>query len=789
MLITYSFVIQLCIVLLFYLKQIAPAYSVNDIIMQAKCQALIQMETDCSLMNILEVDCYQPGYRCHAKNITGIKCCDRFCTCMRDTNNLLKFGFVESKSEDLKLICRSDHKLFVGLPTKDKWNVVLVTAIYDLLNETQSKIVMNESSVMYDKLVANNSYTFKTWAVDELGIRYFYSKVFNTLSTNFKPKPVRSLELEAFVPVNNTVEALISWIPGPDRTCDYELIWWDHFDGIHTKELLVPFHPFKYTLNNLKFGTIYKVEICSKDSEWYSESDRIGLTFTTPTCIELYDETVCKPPNTLQINVTEVYLGASKFDVFVTWEPPAAIPEYYNFTLVGAIIKDRHENVSLTAPSNAKTILFHAVQLANIYSVKGQAVYKNELVWDIVAREISAIDETLWNGSAIIRTTAYTFSITFVLILLTVWFITRQLQKRKLWMKTVESNENSLQAPGDFYEIDIKQLVLYEKLGQGEFGIVRKAKLLNFNGQPSKIVAVKMLISSMCKDDIRRFWEEIDVMCKVGSHPNIVSIIGYSSLNSKTIFFVSEYCTKGDLQNYLRKTWNEIVYSNTPTSKTTNLNHYVQQYANTYVDDFKHEYMQFVENELPINFAENLNYDLELAVAEFKITTKDLLTYAKSIASGMEFLSAKSVVHRDLAARNILVCSDNTVKIADFGLSKDIYHQKLYKKFGTGKLPVKWMAPESLKHQIYTSSSDVWSFGILLWEIMTLGATPYPAIPTATLLEILCSGYRMGRPIKCSIELYSIMLACWNFKPNQRPTFSSIRSALSDMLEKDAKRY
>lgn len=69
--------------------------------------------------------------------------------------------------------------------------------------------------------------------------------------------------------------------------------------------------------------------------------------------------------------------------------------------------------------------------------------------------------------------------------------------------------------------------------------------------------------------------------------------------------------------------------------KTTNLNHYVQQYANTYVDDFKHEYMQFVENELPINFAENLNYDLELAVAEFKITTKDLLTYAKSIASGM----------------------------------------------------------------------------------------------------------------------------------------------------------
>lgn len=118
-----------------------------------------------------------------------------------------------------------------------------------------------------------------------------------------------------------------------------------------------------------------------------------------------------------------------------------------------------------------------------------------------------------------------------------------------------------------------------------------------------------------------------------------------------------------------------------------------------------------------------------------------------------EYLSSLKLIHRDLAARNVLICDDNTVKISDFGLSRDVYHDKVYCKTTGGKLPLRWMALESMTHQVYTTQSDVWSFGILLWEIVTLGSTPYPGVSTGDLLPLLKSGYRMEKPTNCSKEL------------------------------------
>lgn len=166
------------------------------------------------------------------------------------------------------------------------------------------------------------------------------------------------------------------------------------------------------------------------------------------------------------------------------------------------------------------------------------------------------------------------------------------------------------------------------------------------------------------------------------------------------------------------------------------------------------------------------------------LTVDDLLRFASQAANGMMFLESNRVVHRDLAARNVLLSDHRTIKICDFGLSRDVYEQNLYQKSNRGDpLPVKWMALESLKYQLYTTQSDVWSFGVLLWEIMMLGGSPYPTISSSRIYEILCRGYRMPRPTLCCYSLYEVMLACWHSNPANRPKFGAIKDTIDGIRE------
>uniref|UniRef100_A0A672IUV5 Vascular endothelial growth factor receptor 3 n=1 Tax=Salarias fasciatus TaxID=181472 RepID=A0A672IUV5_SALFA len=313
------------------------------------------------------------------------------------------------------------------------------------------------------------------------------------------------------------------------------------------------------------------------------------------------------------------------------------------------------------------------------------------------------------------------------------------------------------------WEVSRERLRLGKVLGHGAFGKVIEASIYGVTKSKNlDTVAVKMLKDGATASEHKALMSELKILIHIGNHLNVVNLIGACTKPNGPLMVIVEYCKYGNLSNFLR------------AKREFFLPYRVSKICRK---------MKAGRPPAPSSSSPLTGPQMD-DLWKTPLTIEDLICYSFQVARGMEFLASRKCIHRDLAARNILLSESNIVKICDFGLARDIYKDPDYVRKGNARLPLKWMAPESIFDKVYTSQSDVWSFGVLLWEIFSLGASPYPGVQIdEDFCKRLKDGVRMRAPDTASPEIYGIMLACWQGEPTERPTFPALVQILGDLLQ------
>uniref|UniRef100_A0A4W5RAV3 receptor protein-tyrosine kinase n=1 Tax=Hucho hucho TaxID=62062 RepID=A0A4W5RAV3_9TELE len=379
------------------------------------------------------------------------------------------------------------------------------------------------------------------------------------------------------------------------------------------------------------------------------------------------------------------------------------------------------------------------------------------------------------------------------LLLVIVLYKYKQKPKYEVRWKIIEANDgnnytfiNPTQLPyNKKWEFPRDKLRLGQILGAGAFGKVVEATAygLGTDDNMTTRVAVKMLKPSAHSEEREALMSELKILSHLGCHDNIVNLLG-ACTQGGPMLMITEYCSHGDLLNFLRgkaKLFLDSILSGPGVPEVPGDSYH---YKNTCTQESR------VRSDSGISCSSSDNYqDMHPAqsiterTGTWSLDIEDLLMVSYQVAQGMDFLASKNCIHRDVAARNVLLTDGRVAKICDFGLARDIENDSNYVVKGNARLPVKWMAPESIFDCVYTVQSDVWSYGILLWEVFSLGKSPYPNIVVDTrFYKMIKDGCHMSQPDFAPPEIYTIMKMCWNMKPTVRPTFSTIGQLIQSLL-------